>query len=366
MEFLTGLLEKELLDISVKDILIVVVCILIGILADKLTRWAIKRVADRPGKHVGMRKLIVESLSRPLHWFCLTVGCSLGLLIMDPPAWGEEIWVFLRLVFKSISIWCVVWVLLNMTNRVTTIMSERAKKTESKLDDMLVPIASGVVKFVLLALGTLVIAQNMGYSVSSLLAGLGLGGAAIALAAKDTIANMFGALVVFFDKPFEIGDWVEINGVEGEVVEIRLRVTVIRTFSDTLVTMPNSVLSSSNISNWDARRYRKMDCGFGLLYSTKSDQIVQIVNDIKAHIASHPETFGPSYYVNFDGFGDSSFNIRVDAFTRNEGLAKHYADKQEFMLEIMRIVERAGAGFAFPTRTLDVLPNAPLAVRIEK
>ncbi len=339
---------------------------MVAVVADKLSRRLIIRIAEKPGKRALLRTIISDCIARPLHWFFLTVGCSLGLVIMKPPSWGGAIWNVLELGLKGLSIWCVVWFGLNVTSRVTEVMNERAKKTETKLDDTLVPIASGAVKFLLIAIGILVIAQNMGYSISSLLAGLGLGGAALALASKDTLANMFGALVVFFDKPFEIGDWVEINGVEGEVEEIRLRVTLIRTFDNTLVTMPNSVLSSTNINNWEARRFRKLDAGFGLLYSTKAEQIIQIVDKIKAYIAAHPETFGPSYYVNFDGFGESSFNIRVEAFTHNEGRAKHLADKQMFMLEIVRIVEEAGTGFAFPTRTLDVPSNVPINVRIDR
>ena len=180
-----------------------------------------------------------------------------------------------------------------------------------------------------------------------------IGSAAIALAAKDTLANFFGSLVVFFDHPFDIGDWVSLNGVEGTVEEIRLRSTVIRTFENSIILMPNQMLTNTYIDNFERRKCRKMDCSFGVLYSTTQAQLEMIIDGIKKHLAENPNIYTSSYYVAFNGFGASSLDITVIAYTHHTSKADHMADKQNFMFEIMRIVEAAQTGFAFPTQTIN-------------
>jgi MscS family membrane protein len=301
--------------------------------------------------------------AKPLHALLLTLGCGLGLLIIDPPAWGIKVFNVIGLILKAITIWCVVWYLLKVTDQVTEHLSYKASQTEGTLDDMMIPIVRGVSKFIIVAIGVLLVVQNMGYSISSLIAGLGLGGAAIALAAKDTIANLFGSLVVFLDHPFDLGDWVSFNGVEGTVEEIRVRTTLIRAFDGSVVMVPNASLTNDNINNLERRKLRRMDANFGVYYSTKADQVEQIVADLKQYVADHQDIFGPKCFIGFSGFGDSSLDIFVLVYTYKTGLADFCVVRQDFLLEIMRIVERNGTGFAFPTRTLEIAPNsAPLPI----
>lgn len=319
-------------------------------------------------RSISLFEIIVTSLRKPLRFviYLIFLGLSIKLLSKTP---GEETPIrdLLGNLVQSGLVVCLVWYAIIVTNRLTRQFSLWAQKTESKLDDMLVPLISSVVKFLVIFIGVLLVMQSMGYQVSSLIAGLGIGGAALALASKDTLANLFGAFVVFFDKPFEMGDWISVNGVEGEVEEIRLRTTVIRTWDNSVVTLPNQVLSTGNINNFERRHYRKMECGFGVLYSTTSSQIEEIVKKIKEHLALYAvkdpenikpeEIYAPNYYVAFKGFGDSSLDIEVTVFTVNRGLAQHIEDRQKFLLEIMRIVENVGTGFAFPTRTLEWAPG---------
>lgn len=170
-------------------------------------------------------------------------------------------------------------------------MQTKASLTESKLDDMLVPVVGGLVKFVLVYVGVLLVIQNLGYSVTSLVAWLGIGGAAIALASKDTLANFFGSLVVFFDHPFSIGDWISLNGVQGSVEEIRLRTTMIRTFENSLIMMPNVLFTNTSIENYERRVSQKMNCSVGLEYSTTAEQIEEIVAAVKQYNLDNSELY---------------------------------------------------------------------------
>ncbi len=356
------ILHFSFAEISIQSIIIVIGCTLCTYLIDKLAQYIIKCLAARitPGKPgSALKSALLGSLAKPLHVLCLALTCGLGLAIIPTPSWGTEVFRWIFIIMRAITIWCIIWYLLLVTDKVTLFAAKKAGETEDKLDDMIVPMVSGTVKVILVTIGVLLVVQNLGYSVSSLITGLGIGGAALALASKDTLANMFGALVVFLDRPFNVGDWISLNGFEGTVEEIRFRTTMIRTFDNSLVMMPNSYLTNACVNNWERREYRKMNCSFGVLYSTKAEQIEQIVSDIKQYLSEHTELFGPSYYVGFKGFGDSSLDIDVVAFTHNKGYAQFYADRQTFGLEIMRIVERNGTGFAFPTRTIEWSSNSP-------
>ncbi|MBN1758779.1 MAG: mechanosensitive ion channel family protein [Chitinispirillaceae bacterium] len=147
--------------------------------------------------------------------------------------WGIEVWVYLTafgVIFAGL------WM-------------ERAKRTESKLDDQLIPIVRRSSKVFFFVIGVVLVLQNMGYSVGSLIAGLGIGAVAIAMASKDTVANLFGSLMIFLDKPFHIGDWIEMGSIEGTVEVVGLRTTRIRTFANSLITMPNSMFTTGAINN---------------------------------------------------------------------------------------------------------------------
>ncbi len=341
-------------DVSIGDIGIILLCVVCAVALDHVIQHFLTKTpkaleGDRMRKH----QILFGSLRKPLHVFFMTIGCGLGLVIIDTPPWGIDIFNHIFVIMRAIVIWCVIWYLLLLTREFSDYFVKRAAKTESKVDDMIVPLISGIVKVLLVAIGLLLVLQNLGFSITSLVAGLGIGSAAIALAAKDTLANFFGSLVVFFDHPFDIGDWISLNGVEGTVEEIRLRTTIIRTAENSVIMMPNQMLTNTYIDNFERRKCRKMDCSFGVLYSTTQPQLETIICNIKEHLAKHPDIYAPSFYVAFSGFGASSLDVTCIAYTNRTSKAEHLADKQNFMFEIMRIVEAAGSGFAFPTQTID-------------
>ena len=269
MESIKKALALELFDVTLLSLLIVVVCVLAAVIVDKLTQRVLRMILKRLAQHEQRKKIygmLLVSLQKPLHVLSLTLGSALGLAIIDTPSWGETLFSIIFHIMRGLVIWCVIWFALNLTEELIKKMQTKASLTESKLDDMLVPVVGGLVKFVLVSVGVLLVIQNLGYSVTSLVAWLGIGGAAIALASKDTLANFFGSLVVFFDHPFSIGDWISLNGVQGSVEEIRLRTTMIRTFENSLIMMPNVLFTNTSIENYERRVSQKMNCSVGLEY----------------------------------------------------------------------------------------------------
>jgi MscS family membrane protein len=184
------------------------------------------------------------------------------------------------------------------------------------------------------------------------LASLGLVGMAFALAAKDTAANLFGSLVIFFDQPFKVGDWIKTPIVEGTIESIGIRSTKVRTFAQGLVTVPNALLANSAILNWSKMGKRRIKMNIGLTYDTKSSQIEKITSDIKNLLKNHKDIDQESTYIYFTKFEDSSLNIMCYFFTKTTNWDKFMSIQEKINFEIMKIVENNNSNFAFPSRSI--------------
>ncbi|MFI4883390.1 MAG: mechanosensitive ion channel family protein, partial [Phycisphaerales bacterium JB064] len=205
--------------------------------------------------------------------------------------------------------------------------------------------------------GLVYVAHAMDYEVLPLLTGLGIGGLAVAFAAKDTIENFFGSIAVIADRPFEVGDWVKVDDVEGTVEELGLRSTRIRTFYDSLVTVPNATLVRAVVDNFGRRRYRRFSTHLALPYGTPPEKIEAFCEGVREIIEKHPKTRKDVYHIYLNRFGDSSLDVLVYIFHECPDWATELAERQRFMLDVLRLAEDVGVEFAFPTRTLHVLPD---------
>jgi len=225
--------------------------------------------------------------------------------------------------------------------------------TETKLDDQLLPVIRKTIKVIVVSLGSVMLIEKLGYPVTSLLAGLGIGGLAFALAAKDTIANLFGGVTIFTDKPFQIGDAVTISGNTGVIEMVGLRSTKIRTFADTLITIPNQTVANATIENLSALRKRRVKLNVGLTYDSGVQGLRKGLEIIRNVMENHPGVLeGP--YVFFDNFGASSLDIMVYYFTATTVYREYLEIKEEINLQIMEQLAAAGLSFAFPTTTVEL------------
>jgi MscS family membrane protein len=243
-----------------------------------------------------------------------------------------------------------------------------ATRTESTLDDMLVPMVRRALKVVIIAFGIVFIAQNQGINVSSLLAGLGIGGIAFALAAKDTVENLFGSFTVVIDRPFKIGDWVVIGDLEGTVEELGLRSTRIRTFYNSLITVPNSTLVQASVDNLGERRYRRVKCMIGIQYDTPAERIEAFCEGIRELIRRHPYTRKDYYNIYFNEFAASSLNILLYAFHECPDWTTELRERHRLFVDIVRLARRLGVEFAYPTQTLHIatMPGAAEAEAVKR
>ncbi len=229
------------------------------------------------------------------------------------------------------------------------------EKTETKLDDQLLPIGVKGGRLAIWSVGLMIAFSNAGVDVNSLIAGLGIGGLAFAMAAKDTVANIFGGASIFADKPFQIGDTIAVAGSTGTVEEIGVRTTRIRTYDDTVFIMPNAKVADSPLENISARRKRKRVMSIGLTYEHSHAQIVR-AKELLAEILAETEGLEPEPAIRFDDFGDSALLLTVIFWV---------SDPSDYFLRVdevnMKVLDRFGAeGFdmAFPTQTVYVKNGA--------
>jgi MscS family membrane protein len=215
---------------------------------------------------------------------------------------------------------------------------------------------------VLIVFGALVIAQSLGADVKAFLAGLGIGGLAFALAAQDTIANLFGSVVVALDQPFKIGEVVQIGSVSGTVEDIGLRSTKIRKGDMSLVVMPNKTVATESVNNQSRFTQRCVDQAIGLAYDTAPEKITAVIDDIRQLILREDEVAPGSVMVYFRSFGTSSLDIWFTYMTKHPDFQKHMALRERINLAIMRAVAARGLALAFPTQT--VVLDGPSARQI--
>ncbi len=295
---------------------------------------------------------LVELMPAPLGAIAVVMlwqGAARLLQLPEEPA-GVRVYLFQGLQVALVAAIC--WCGLRLVDVSANALSRLSRHTESRLDDQLIPLIRKTVKVAVVTVVAIMVIQNLGYSVTSLVASLGVGGLALALAAKDTIANMFGSLVVFTDRPFHVGDWVEVAGIEGTVEEVGFRTTQIRRFDKSGVTVPNSTFSSNPIVNHSRRPVRRIKMNLGLSYQTSAGQMRGFLEKIRELIRNHPDIDQGFNFVYLTQFGDSSLNLQLYCFTRSTVWTDFLSAQEDLMLSIMDLVEEHDLEIAFPSRTL--------------
>lgn len=257
-------------------------------------------------------------------------------------------------ILKAVFSYAFIFLVSRLCDVVTLFLKSRAEKTKSVLDEQLVPLLSRTVKLTAVTVSVLLCVQNMGINVLSLLAGLGIGGLAIALAAKDTAANLFGSVMIFLDKPFLVGDHVIIGSSEGAVEEIGFRSTRLRTWDDSIVSIPNSTVASANINNMGMRRCRRTNVAFDLTYDTSSLKMEAFLEGVKNILRKRPIVHQDTMIVGFSAMKNSSLEVLMHFYADTKDWAEDIELRQNIYVEIMHLAEEIGVSFAYPSQSLYV------------
>lgn len=293
----------------------------------------------------------ILSLARPLSVLVILYVVELFVpLLQFPPQMNE----YVVLAFKVLKPVLVIVILYRVIDLVGYISAGLAEKTESTMDDQLIPLVKTMLKVILIIGGVLLILDNLNYDITAVLAGISIGGLALALAAQETLKNFFGSLMIFIDRPFQIGDWIKYNEGEGVVEQVGMRSTRIRTFYDSLIYVPNGNLADLSVDNYGLRAYRRYYTTLGLMYDTPPHMIEAFVAGLRAIVQNHPRTRKDKYEIHFNEFAGSSLNIMFYIFFHVPTWSDELKARHEVCLAILKLAHEIGVNFAFPTQTIHI------------
>jgi MscS family membrane protein len=329
-----------------------------GIVLDFLVRlWirivSIRVIARRGGE---ARDETLKKMVRPFGLAAMALFWLWVIRALDLP---PEALLVLMPAVRLFMILAVVWALFRVTDLAGEVAASKAALTDTKFDDLLIPLVRKTVKIFITVFGLIYIADSLHISIVPLLTGLGIGGVGFAFAAKDTLENLFGSVTVIADRPFQVGDWVAINDTEGIVEEVGFRSTRVRTFYNSLVTIPNGNLVRAVVDNYGRRKYRRWSTHITITYDTKPDTIEAFCEGIRELIRLHPYTRKDYYQVWLHQFGAHSLDVLVYVFWEVPDWQTELRERHRLMSDIIRLADRLGVEFAFPTQTLHVYEEQP-------
>jgi MscS family membrane protein len=284
----------------------------------------------------------------PVKVIAFVVLLHVGLRVFSWPEWAET---FISNGLKIIVAGSLTYLLLKLVDVGMEVWQKRILASgETVLDMHLFPVIRKSTKVFVLVVAVLVTTQNLGMNVTGLLASLSIGGLAVGLAAQDTLSNLFGAVALFTDKPFRIGDRVQLDKIDGEVEGIGLRSTRIRNLDGHLVVVPNRTMANASLTNVSKRQKIKTVMNIGITYDTPAEGVQRAIKIIDEVYRPHPQT--ADLIVSFDKFESSSLNILVVHWWNSSDYKEYLQNFQLLNLELKRRFDAAGISFAFPSQTL--------------
>jgi MscS family membrane protein len=321
--------------------------LLIGLAATRLCGAILARIAGRSA--ATWDDVLVERLRGPMRLFWWMALFALGARALDfyAPAlrFADEI-------SATVIYVAGFWALLRSADILGKLASGTAWAKSNLASHSLVPLAVRSGKVAILALAVMGLLSLWGYPIASLLAGLGIGGLALALAAQKTVENLFGSFSIAVDRPFREGDFVKIEDFVGTVEAIGLRSTRVRTLDRTLVTIPNGKLADMRVESFSARDRIRLACVLGVVYGTTAAQMRTVLEGLERVLREHPKIWPEAVVVRFKEFGASSLDIEVMAWFQTPNWSEFQLIRQDVLLAFMEVVESAGTSFAFPTQTV--------------
>lgn len=359
--------QYEVMGNNIWRILILFGIILFALLLGKIAKIFLLRLAKKiSAANRTIMATTFNAVSKGAVFLLAAAGISSGLAILRLKGWLADASDTLSAILLSVGIGYFLYWLVDIP---TEWFSRMAGRTATKLDDMLVPIIRKSLRVTVVILVLVQIAQILSDKpITSIIAGLGIGGLALALAAQDTVKNFFGSVVLFVDKPFEMGDRIVVDGQDGSVEEVGLRSTKVRTLDGHLVTIPNGELANKLIRNIGKRPYIRRVANITVTYDTPPEKIDRAIEIIKELLDNH-EGMHPDYppRVFFNEFNADSLNILVIYWYHPPDYWSYLDFTERFNKELFRRFNEEGIEFAFPTQTLYLAgdPARPLTVGVE-
>ncbi len=342
-------LNKVVFGNTIQQWIIAFLVLIVSFLLVKILYWIFSSVFKNitSKTKTNLDDILLKNLQKPLTNL-VVIGAyyfSVSYLHFDKNI--ETVLINIAYLFFTITLTSIVSKIIDAL--ISEVILPISKKTETSFDNHLIPVIQKAVRAIIWSLGIVIGLDNIGFDITAMIAGLGIGGLALALAAQDSVKNIFAGIMIFLDKPFKINDRIKIDGHDGTVEEVGLRSTRIRTLEGRIVTIPNCTFTDNSVINVTSQPALKVKINLGLTYDTNEEQMQKAI-DILQDIVKGQDAITNDYAAGFNGFGDFSLNILFMYYVKPES---HWLDTQTLVnKEVLRRFNKEGLDFAFPTQTI--------------
>lgn len=369
MYYFQSLLKEPFYIRAFLSVLIFVVFWLFKKWFSKLIIFLLRKL---PFKHMPLDTQFSAALQKPLNTLFLFTGIYFAICISPFASYADRnsffIWVvdtpfsfikvdiitkFYQAVFISVTTWGI-YNLEHVYEEVIGSLNTRFSITDNTL---LIRFSATIIRFFTIVLGAAIVLSIFIKNITGIITGVGLGGVAFAFVAKDALSNILSGALLMLDKPFVIGDWIQVNTLEGTVEDISFRSTRIRTFTQGLVVIPNAQIGNEHLINWSRMEKRRVKFSLGVGYNTPLDKLKHLIDCIEHCIKTHDAIDKEAVLVAFDAFGDYALGIQIIYYTLETDYASHLKIKESINLAILELCEKQAIEIAFPTQTLHVLSH---------
>ena len=340
------LLEYTLLSVKIKELVVFLLVVFLSlflrqVFANIILKF-IKKVTSKTRTEFDDN--LIQIVESPLKFLIAVLGFQIAFSFLSLSNNAEML---VNHTIKSLMIFTFFWCIYRAEELLGKLIEKVLSEKNQELSKSFLPFINKFLKTTIFIFGFIFIVQEWGYNIGALITGLGIGGVAVALAAKDTLANFFGSIMILIDKPFKVGDFIICNGTEGTVEEIGFRSTRIRTLTRGVVSIPNSTVATTAITNWSLRDRRRIQFTIGLTYSTTREKIQEAVKRIRTMLQKNKGVNQDDIKVYFSEFSASSLDIFINCFAETTDWGEYLAIRHDINLEIMEILEELEIDFAF-------------------
>lgn len=344
--FITNITSVQIIDI------VVAICIIIlfKIFSSSLA-YIIIRMFKLKSKN--KKKIKESAFYHPLRVFFGILGVYIAILFLQTPLLiPQEAMVWITKAFQIVSVIVFAKGLAASFTSKSSLAKKIKEKTSKNVEDSMFDFILKVIRFLIYAIAVFIIVTLLGFNLNGLVAGLGIGGVIVTLAAQDTAKNLFGGLVIFLDKPFIVGDWIEMSPFEGTVEDITFRSTRVRTFENSVVNIPNSVISNSSIINWSKMEKRRYKTNLCVQLDTPIEKLEKFRSRVQDMLQEKERIYDDSIIVKFDNITENGMNILVCSYTESVDYESYLAERENINYKIMKILREENIELAYDTKTV--------------
>lgn len=352
MEQFNPLIEN-LLSIKIIDLIIAILLVVIFRISSSGIAYTVIKMFKFKTRN--SKKIRESAFYNPLRTFFRVLGVYLAILFLKPSLnINQEVMNIVTTLFKIISVIIFARGLAESFAPGSSLVKKIKERTNKELEDSMLDFILKTIRAIIYIIAGFIVITLLGFNLNGLVAGLGIGGLIVTLAAQDTAKNLFGGLVIFLDKPFSVGDWIQMDNYEGNVEDITFRSTRIRTFENSLVNVPNSIISNTSIINWSKMEKRRYKTNLCIQIDTPIEKLEKFKVRVEEMLQRREAIEDETIIVKFDEIKDNGINVLVCSYTDSVDYPSYLAERENINYKIMKILREEGIELAYDTKTVYV------------